>query len=151
MRTYLDRWIVETNDLGRFPESDAALKAANVTAARIQVPPSETNFTAAFLSGPLEECEAAAVAFAQAVVEDSVRDGPVGELPDRAPGGEVVGEGRGAALHLRGVVLGEAQGDELHGWMMEGDGPDRDALFAESLQRPGPGARRGAGGVAQAR
>ena len=24
----LDRWIVETNDLGRFPESDAALKAA---------------------------------------------------------------------------------------------------------------------------
>lgn len=48
---------------------DAALKAADVTAARIQPPPSETNFMAAFLSGPLEECEAAAVAFAQAVVE----------------------------------------------------------------------------------
>ena len=28
MRTLLDRWIVETNDLGRFPESDEALKAA---------------------------------------------------------------------------------------------------------------------------
>ena len=28
MRTHLDRWIVETNDLGRFPESDEALKAA---------------------------------------------------------------------------------------------------------------------------
>ena len=27
MRTRLNRWIVETNDLGRFPESDAALRA----------------------------------------------------------------------------------------------------------------------------
>jgi ethanolamine utilization protein EutL len=48
---------------------DAALKAADVIAARIQPPPSETNFSSAFLSGPLEECEAAALAFAQAVVE----------------------------------------------------------------------------------
>ncbi len=28
MRTKLGRWIIETNDMGRFPESDAALKAA---------------------------------------------------------------------------------------------------------------------------
>ncbi|MDA1266216.1 MAG: sulfatase, partial [Planctomycetota bacterium] len=28
LRTLLDRWIVETNDLGRFPESDEALQAA---------------------------------------------------------------------------------------------------------------------------
>ena len=28
VRTLLDRWVVETNDLGRFPESDEALKAA---------------------------------------------------------------------------------------------------------------------------
>ena len=48
---------------------DAALKAARVEAASIQPPPSETNFMAAFLGGPLEECEAAAVAFAEAVVE----------------------------------------------------------------------------------
>jgi hypothetical protein len=27
MRTRLDRWIVDTDDQGRFPESDAALKA----------------------------------------------------------------------------------------------------------------------------
>ena len=27
LRTYLHRWIVETDDRGRFPESDAALKA----------------------------------------------------------------------------------------------------------------------------
>jgi len=47
---------------------DAALKAADVRAARIQPPPSPTNFSAAFLSGSLEACEAAALAFAQAVV-----------------------------------------------------------------------------------
>ena len=48
---------------------DAALKAAQVRAASIQPPPSPTNFMAAFLAGPLEECEAAALAFAAAVVE----------------------------------------------------------------------------------
>ncbi|MCB9898032.1 MAG: ethanolamine utilization microcompartment protein EutL [Planctomycetes bacterium] len=48
---------------------DAALKAADVQAARIQPPPTETNFSAAFLSGTLEACQAAAVAYAKAVVE----------------------------------------------------------------------------------
>lgn len=48
---------------------DAALKAADVRAARILPPPSETNFASAFLSGSLEACEAAALAYAAAVVE----------------------------------------------------------------------------------
>jgi len=48
---------------------DAALKAADVRAVRIMTPPTETNFAAAWLAGDLAECEAAAVAYAQAVVE----------------------------------------------------------------------------------
>lgn len=47
---------------------DAALKAADVTAARIDPPPSPTNFASAWLTGPLPDCEAAAMAFAAAVV-----------------------------------------------------------------------------------
>jgi len=48
---------------------DAALKAAPVKAAMVLTPPSETNFGAAFLSGSLADCEAAARAYAQAVIE----------------------------------------------------------------------------------
>ena len=48
---------------------DAALKAADVRAVRVMTPPTETNFAAAWLTGALAECEAAAVAYAQAVVE----------------------------------------------------------------------------------
>lgn len=48
---------------------DAALKAADVRAARVFPPPTETNFAAAWLTGPLEECVSAAEAFARAVVE----------------------------------------------------------------------------------
>jgi len=48
---------------------DAALKAANVRAAKIFPPPSETNFAAAWLAGDLTECQAAAEAYAAAVVE----------------------------------------------------------------------------------
>lgn len=48
---------------------DAALKSADVTAARVIPPPTETNFAAAWLTGTLSACEAAAVAFAEAVVE----------------------------------------------------------------------------------
>ncbi|MFT7521712.1 MAG: ethanolamine utilization protein EutL [Kiritimatiellia bacterium] len=47
---------------------DAALKAANVRAVMILPPPSETNFAAAFLAGTLDSCEAAASAYAEAVV-----------------------------------------------------------------------------------
>jgi ethanolamine utilization protein EutL len=48
---------------------DAALKAAEVRAVRVMTPPTETNFAAAWLTGSLPDCEAAAVAFAEAVVE----------------------------------------------------------------------------------
>jgi ethanolamine utilization protein EutL len=48
---------------------DAALKAADVRAVKIMPPPTETNFSAAWLTGRLDECEAAAMAYAEAVVE----------------------------------------------------------------------------------
>lgn len=52
---------------------DAALKAANVKAVKIFPPPSETNFSAAWLSGELPEVQAAAVAYAAAVVDVASR------------------------------------------------------------------------------
>ncbi len=48
---------------------DAALKAASVGLARWFGPPSETNFGGAYLTGTLPDCEAAARAFAAAVVD----------------------------------------------------------------------------------
>ncbi len=48
---------------------DAALKAAAVRAVRVMPPPTETNFACAWLTGTLDECEAAAVAYAAAVVD----------------------------------------------------------------------------------
>ncbi|MBW2524414.1 MAG: ethanolamine utilization microcompartment protein EutL [Deltaproteobacteria bacterium] len=48
---------------------DAAMKAADVRAAKLFPPPTETNFAAAWLSGLQHECEAAAAAFAETVVE----------------------------------------------------------------------------------
>lgn len=48
---------------------DAALKAAAVRAVKVMTPPTETNFAAAWLTGTLDECEAAAVAYATAVVD----------------------------------------------------------------------------------
>jgi ethanolamine utilization protein EutL len=48
---------------------DAALKAAEVRAVKVQPPPTETNFACAWLTGDLDACEAAAVAYAEAVVE----------------------------------------------------------------------------------
>ncbi|HEY1551454.1 MAG TPA: ethanolamine utilization microcompartment protein EutL [Kofleriaceae bacterium] len=47
---------------------DAALKAADVRAVKIMTPPTETNFAAAWLTGALDACEAAATAYAAAVV-----------------------------------------------------------------------------------
>jgi ethanolamine utilization protein EutL len=52
---------------------DAALKAAEVRAVRIMTPPTETNFAAVWLAGTLDECEAAAVAYAAAVVDVASR------------------------------------------------------------------------------
>jgi ethanolamine utilization protein EutL len=52
---------------------DAALKAADVRAIKIVAPPTATNFAAAYLTGvkcdDLAACEAAAIAFADAVVD----------------------------------------------------------------------------------
>jgi ethanolamine utilization protein EutL len=48
---------------------DAALKAAEVRAVRVVTPPTETNFACAWLTGTLDACEAAAMAYAAAVVE----------------------------------------------------------------------------------
>jgi ethanolamine utilization protein EutL len=48
---------------------DAALKAAAVRAVKITPPPTETNFACAWLTGDLPACEAAAEAYAAAVVE----------------------------------------------------------------------------------
>lgn len=47
---------------------DAALKAADVRAAKIFPPPTETNFSAAWLVGELVECQSAAEAFCETVV-----------------------------------------------------------------------------------
>ncbi len=53
---------------------DAALKAADVRAVKIFAPPTETNFAGAWLTGSLDACEAAAMAFLEACVR-------VGEAP----------------------------------------------------------------------
>ncbi len=50
-------------------EATIALDAALVRAVRVTPPPTETNFACAWLTGTLDACEAAAVAFAAAVVE----------------------------------------------------------------------------------
>jgi ethanolamine utilization protein EutL len=55
---------------------DAALKAADVRAAKITPPPTETNFACAYLAGALDACSAAATAFAEAVVEVAARPRP---------------------------------------------------------------------------
>ncbi|MEJ7600451.1 MAG: ethanolamine utilization microcompartment protein EutL [Kofleriaceae bacterium] len=52
---------------------DAALKAAEVRAVRITPPPTETNFACAWLTGDLDACEAAAMAYAAAVVDVAAR------------------------------------------------------------------------------
>lgn len=48
---------------------DAAMKAADVRAVKVFPPPTQTNFAAAWLTGELNACEAAALAYAEAVVD----------------------------------------------------------------------------------
>jgi ethanolamine utilization protein EutL len=57
---------------------DMALKAAHVRAVQIFPPPTETNFAAAWLTGSLEACEAAARAYAESVVR--IAANPRGEV-----------------------------------------------------------------------
>lgn len=52
---------------------DAALKAADVRLVKSFLPPTETNYAGGYLTGDLPSCEAAAQAFATAVVEISTR------------------------------------------------------------------------------
>lgn len=52
---------------------DAALKAADVTLRRFFGPPTETNFAGAYVTGTLDAVEAAAKAFAEAVVDVAAR------------------------------------------------------------------------------
>lgn len=47
---------------------DAALKAADVTLQKNFAPPTPTNFAGGYLAGDLEQCEAAALAFAETIV-----------------------------------------------------------------------------------
>lgn len=47
---------------------DAALKAADVRLQKNFAPPTPTNFAGAYLTGDLEQCEAAALAFAETIV-----------------------------------------------------------------------------------
>lgn len=47
---------------------DAAMKAADVSVARVFPPPTETNFAGAWLTGSLTDCEAAATAYLEACV-----------------------------------------------------------------------------------
>jgi ethanolamine utilization protein EutL len=61
---------------------DAALKAARVRMVRHFAPPTETNRGGAFLTGPLQECEAAAQAFADTI--ELIADNPLQQL-DRVP------------------------------------------------------------------
>lgn len=53
--------------------TDAALKAADVLAVKIFPPPTETNYAAAWLTGEIDQCVAAAEAFAESVVETGRR------------------------------------------------------------------------------
>jgi ethanolamine utilization protein EutL len=48
---------------------DAALKTARVTLQKSFAPPTNTNFGGGYLAGDLEECEAAATAFARSIVD----------------------------------------------------------------------------------
>ncbi len=62
---------------------DAALKAADVRLCQFFGPPTETNFGGAYLTGRLAEVEAAAAAFAAAVVDVAERPLQAARRPDR--------------------------------------------------------------------
>ncbi len=52
---------------------DAALKSADVRAVKVFTPPTETNYAGIWLTGSLDSCEAAAMAFLEAVVRVAER------------------------------------------------------------------------------
>jgi ethanolamine utilization cobalamin adenosyltransferase len=90
---------------------DAALKAAPVKIAKWFAPPSETNFGGGYLVGDLPSCEAAARAFAAAVV-DVARAPTEMNRPARAAGEELGARPMGPAGSGRYRVL--ATGERLN-------------------------------------
>lgn len=62
---------------------DAALKAADVRLCQFFGPPTETNFAGAYLTGSLPACEAAAAAFAEAVIDVARRPLDAARRPQR--------------------------------------------------------------------
>jgi ethanolamine utilization protein EutL len=87
---------------------DAALKAAKVTLKKWFGPPSETNYGGGYLTGELPACEAAARAFAAAVVD--VARAPVDDARAARAAGEALGArpagGKGAGKY-RVLATGE--------------------------------------------
>jgi ethanolamine utilization protein EutL len=87
---------------------DAALKAAPVRVAKWFGPPSETNFGGGYLVGDLPSCEAAARAFAAAIVD--VARAPTDEKRDARGAGEALGArppGKAGAGRYRVLATGE--------------------------------------------
>lgn len=68
---------------------DAAVKAGDVTLLKFFGPPTETNFAGAYLGGDLPACEAAAEAFAAAVID--VARTPLDARRSARAGGELLG------------------------------------------------------------
>lgn len=68
---------------------DAALKAGEVELLKFFGPPTETNFAGAYLGGDLPSCEAAAEAFAAAVID--VAQSPLDYRRSARAGGELLG------------------------------------------------------------
>ena len=92
---------------------DAAVKVANVRVAKWFGPPSETNFGGGYLVGELPACEAAARAFAAAVV-DVARAPRDAERDARAAGEELGARPRGpiGAGKYRVLATGERLSDK---------------------------------------
>lgn len=90
---------------------DAALKTAPVTLARWFGPPSETNFGGGYLTGTLPDCEAAARAFAAAVVD--VARSPRSLTRAVRAAGEALGDRPPAAAQAPGRYRVAATGEQL--------------------------------------
>ncbi|MBI4510120.1 MAG: ethanolamine utilization microcompartment protein EutL [Deltaproteobacteria bacterium] len=90
---------------------DAALKAGETTLVRWFGPPSETNFGGGYLTGSLPDCEAAALAFAAAVVD--VARSPKSLTRAARAAGEILGSrpsGPEGAGRYRVLATGERLG-----------------------------------------
>jgi ethanolamine utilization protein EutL len=73
---------------------DAALKTGGVRMLRFFPPPSETNFAGAYLGGELPACEAAAEAFAAAILDVGAHSQPWGSWSARGAGEQLPRSGQ---------------------------------------------------------